>query len=98
MILAFQDCGLNKNGIDKIAYDIYSETGCQDAHSSTAFSTFCSPVHLQIIEIEDEKGNKIVFGEDQKIKIKRLDLLDTPEEIIILGKQFQPDDEFIDYV
>jgi hypothetical protein len=98
MLLAFSDCGINKDGISQIAYDIYGEKGCNDAHSVTALNTFCSPVHLQVIEIEDEKGNKHVFGEEQKIKIRRKGLLDEPEEIEIFGKKFEPDDEFIDYV
>jgi hypothetical protein len=98
MILAFADCGLNKNGIDDIAYTIYGEGGCNDAHSVTALNTFCSPVGLQVIEIEDENGKKIVFGENQKIKIKRRALLDAPEEIEILGRDFERDDEFIAYV
>jgi hypothetical protein len=98
MILAFADCGLNKHGIDQIAYDIYSEKGCMDAHSVTAFNTFCKPVNLDIIEIEDDVGNKTIFGENQKIKVKRKGLLDEPEEIEILGKDFERDDEFIGYI
>ena len=97
MILAFADCGLNKKGIDQIAYDIYGETGHQDAHSATAFNTFCFPTHLPIIEIEDENGKKIFFGEDQKIKIKRLGLIDDDEEKVIKGKEFQCDDIFLEY-
>jgi hypothetical protein len=97
MILAFADCGLNKTGIDDIAYTIYGENGCNDAHSVTALNTFCGPVHLQVIEIEDENGKKFVFGENQKIKIRRKGLIDAPEEIEILGKEFERDDEFIGY-
>jgi len=53
---------------------------------------------MQIIEIEDEEVNKFIFGEAQKIKVKRKGLIDEDEELEILGKQFEPDDIFIGYV
>jgi len=97
--LALADNGLSKGGVDKIAYEIYdSDTGHKDAHSATTLGTFCKPIHFQIIEIEDEEGNKIIFGEEQKIKIKRLGLIDDNEEIIIKGKEFQADDIFLEHV
>jgi DNA polymerase I-like protein with 3'-5' exonuclease and polymerase domains len=95
MILAFADCGLNDKGIDQIAYDIYGPKGNQDAHAVTAYNTFCAPTHLQIIEIEDESGNKNFFGEEQKIVIKGRAI--DQEEQIILGREFQEHDEFIKY-
>ena len=97
MILAFADCGLNKKGIDRIAYDIYGDKGHQDAHSATAFNTFCFPTHLEIIEIEDKNGKKIIFGEEQKIKIKRKGLIGDKEDIIIKGSEFMADDLFLEY-
>ena len=35
MALAFADCGFNKNGMDKVAYDIFGPSGHCDAHSVT---------------------------------------------------------------
>jgi hypothetical protein len=97
MLLAFSDAGLNRDGVDQIAYDIYGENGSQDAHSVTALNTFCSPINMQVIEIEDEKGNKHVFGEEQKIKIRRANALIDDEEQTILGKDFKEDDQFVGY-
>jgi len=98
LILAFCDCGINKNGVDPIAYKIYGQGGTQDAHSMTTHSVFCEPVHLEIIEIEDDDGNKIIFGEEQKIKILRKGLIDDNEELVIKGAEFQADDVFVEYV
>jgi len=96
--LALADNGFSSGGVDKIAHEIYGPAGHKDAHSATTFGTFMKPIKFEIIEIEDEKGNKIVFGEEQKIKIKRIGLIDENEEIIIKGSEFHPDDEFIAYV
>jgi len=98
LILAFCDCGINPNGVDKIAYDIYGPDGCQDAHSMTTHGVFCAPIHMQVIEIEDDNGKKIIFGEEQKIKIKRLGLVDDEKELVIKGKEFTEEDIFLDYV
>ena len=98
LVLAFADCGLNRNGVDPVAYDIYDpEVGCMDAHSLTAHNVFCNSVNLDIIEIEDEAGNTYIFGEDQQIKIRR-PLITDSEELIIFGRDFQNTDEFLGYV
>lgn len=91
MALAFADCGLNPNGADAVAYDIYGKTGHCDAHSVTGFNTFIQPIHGKILELTCEKtGKKYVFGHEQKIKVKRKDLTDNSEEKEILGKDFDP--------
>lgn len=97
MALAMADCALNKNGIDKVCYDIYGPGGSNDAHSVTGFNTFIAPINTQIIEIEDENGKKIIFGENQKIKIKRKNKNNDFEDIEILGKEFKADDIFVSY-
>lgn len=97
MALAMADCGLNKNGVDQVCYDIYGPGGSNDAHSVTGFNTFISPVHGQVIEIEDESGKKTVFGEEQKIKIQRKDLTGKLNDMEIFGKDFKEDDVFISY-
>jgi len=98
-ILALADCGLNKNGVDQVAYDIYGPKGIQDAHSMTTHNIFCKSVNLEIIEIEDEDGNKIVFGEEQQIKIKRPGCIDEEDkEMIIKGNDFLPSDIFVSYI
>jgi hypothetical protein len=99
MNLAFGDCGINKDGIDAIAHSIYGPRGHSDPHSVTAFNTFCSPIHLNIIEIEDEEGHQYHFGEEQKIKIKRRGIIPEDDEVLeIEGKDFTFDDIFLDYV
>lgn len=98
MALAFADCGLNPNGADAVAYDIYGKTGHCDAHSVTGFNTFIQPIHGKIIEITNEDtGEKTIFGHEQKINIKRKDLTGNYSEIQILGKDFRPDDIFVSY-
>lgn len=92
MCLAMADCGLNKNGIDKICYDVYGVGGSNDAHSTTMFSVFVEPVNTQVIEIENEKGEKKVFGLDQMVTVRR-----GGQETSIKGEDFRPDDEFISY-
>lgn len=98
MALAFADCGFNEDGMDKVAYDIFGPSGHCDAHSVTGFNTFISPVHGKILEIEDESGKKIVFGHEQKIRIKRPNLVGEKEVMEVLGKEFLPTDEFISYL
>ncbi len=98
MALAFADCGFNKNGMDKVAYDIFGPSGHCDAHSVTGFNTFISPVHGKILEITDKDGKKIIFGHEQKIRIKRKNLVGNEDVIDILGKEFKPDDEFVSYI
>lgn len=97
MCIAMADCGLNKHGIDKVCYDIYGPGGSNDAHSVTAFSTFMAPIHFPVIEIEDEKGNKTVFCEEQEIKIKRKNLAGGFDDLTIQGKDFKEDDIFVSY-
>lgn len=97
MALAFADCGLNEKGIDKIGYEIYGKEGHCDPHSTTGFSTFEEPIHTKIIEIEDESGKKTVFGLEQEILIRRKNFVGGMDEIKILGKDFQPEDEFVSY-
>lgn len=98
MCLAMADCGLNDEGIDQVCYDIYGPGGSNDAHSVTGFNTFISPIHGKIIEIEDiDTGKKTVFGHEQKIKIKRKNLIGDLEDKVILGKEFAEDDIFVSY-
>ncbi|MCF0126397.1 MAG: hypothetical protein HUJ68_11725 [Clostridia bacterium] len=112
MCLAMADEGLNKNGIDKVSYDIYQDEamtlrstgveikdidwakmkmGNNDAHSVTATNVFIKPTGRCVIKIVDNyTGEEFMFGEDQKIKIKR-----NGNEMEILGKDFKEDDEYI---
>jgi len=96
--LALADNGISKGGVDQIAYEIYGEKGHKDAHSATTVGTFVKPIHTKVIEIEcEETGKKIIFGETQKIKVKRYGMIDEEDEIIIKGAEFQQTDEWIDY-
>lgn len=97
MALAMADCGLNKDGINQVCYDIYGPGGSNDAHSVTGFNTFIAPIGGQIIEIEDENGKKTVFGEEQSIKIKRKNFVGDLEDMTIKGKEFQSTDIFVSY-
>lgn len=93
MCLAFADCALNDDGIDQIAYDIYGPNGNNDAHSVTAYSTFCEPIMLPIIEVTNDDGSQIVFGENQKIIVNK-----NGSEIEIIGSQFDESCTFVGYV
>ena len=96
--LAFADAGINPQGVDPIAYEIFGEKGHRDFHSATTVGTFCKPVNFQIIEIENNvTGEKHIFGEEQKIRVKRKGLIGSPDETVIKGKEFLPTDDFVAY-
>jgi hypothetical protein len=92
MCLAFADCALNDDGIDQIAYDIYGSTGNNDAHSVTGYSTFCEPVKLGIIEVTNDDGSQVFFGETQKIRV-----LKNGTECVIIGNEFDETCTFLEY-
>jgi|LSPY01.1.fsa_nt_gi DNA polymerase I-like protein with 3'-5' exonuclease and polymerase domains len=89
---ATQNTCWNQSGPDKSLYSIYSEGGSEDMHSTTSLAEFEIPLNTKAIEVEIvETGKKYVFGDKQKIKVKR-----NNEWVIINPLKLQENDEIID--
>jgi DNA polymerase I-like protein with 3'-5' exonuclease and polymerase domains len=88
MRLATRDTMLNPSGIDKTLFSLYQPGGSEDAHSVTAYNVYEAPLQSHVLEVENEKGEKFLFGEKQKIKIKR-----NGEFVVVKAKELQSTDE-----